>query len=123
MSFKKITKGVLLAFLLSLILICILAVVVYFSDIQDRTISTLVLVISAVSVAFGAYFLARNISGGGLLNGLVLALIYFAVLLLISLLVSGNVSFSQSNFLRLFSQLIAGALGGVLGINTGHKEA
>lgn len=123
MNVKKIIKGVVLAFLVSLILICVLAAVAYFSDIQDRTVSTLVLVISAVSVAFGAYFLARNISGGGLLNGLMLALIYFAVLLLVSILVNGSISFSQSNFLRLFAQLAAGALGGVLGINTAHKEA
>ena len=123
MSFKKILKGVVLAFLISLILICILAVVVYFSGIQDRTISTLVLVISAVSVALGAYFLARNISSGGLLNGLLLAFVYFAVLLVVSFAVNGGVSFSGSNLLRLFSQGMAGALGGVLGINTGHKEA
>ena len=123
MDFKKIVKGVVLAFLISFILICILAVIVYFSDIQDRTISTLVLVISAVSVAIGAYFLARNISGGGLVNGLALALVYFAVLLVASLLINGGISFSGSNFLKLFLQGIAGALGGVLGINTGHKEA
>lgn len=123
MNFKKIIKGVVLAFLISIVLICILAAIVYFSDIQDRTVSTLTLAISAVSVAFGAYFLAQNISGGGLINGLMLALIYFAVLLLISILVNGSISFSQSNFLRLFAQLVAGALGGVLGINTAHKEA
>lgn len=123
MNFKKIIKGVVLAFLISLVLICILAAVVYFSDIQDRTISTLVLVISAFSVATGAYFLARNISGGGLVNGVTLAALYFSVLLVASLLINGGISFSQSNFLKLFAQLAAGALGGVLGINTGHKEA
>ena len=123
MNFKKIIKGVVLAFLISIVLICILAAIVYFSDIQDRTVSTLTLAISAVSVAFGAYFLARNISGGGLINGLMLALVYFAVLLIVSLLVNGGVAFTQGNFLRLFAQLAAGALGGVLGINTAHKEA
>ena len=123
MNFKKLLKGVILAFLISLVLICVLAAVVYFSDIQDRTISTLVLVISAVSVAIGAYFLARSISSGGLLNGLLLALFYFVVLLIASFAINGRVSLSGSNFLRLFSQGVAGALGGVLGINTRSKEA
>ena len=121
MNFKKIIKGTLLALLVSLILIVILAVVVYFSNIQERTVGAMVFAITAISVLLGAYFLARTIESGGLLNGLILAICYFAVILAVSLAVNGRVSISASNFLRLLSCLAAGCLGGILGINTGHK--
>ncbi len=121
MDFKKIIKGTVIALLASFIFMVILAVVVYFSNVQEKTLGAMVFGAMAISVFLGAYFLARSIESGGLLNGLTLGICYFAVILALSLAVNGNVSLSASNFLRLLSCLASGALGGVLGINTGHK--
>ena len=122
MDFKKIAKGTFLAILASVIFIGILSVVVYFSNIRERTIAAIIFGATAISVFLGAYFLARSIESGGLLNGLVLSICYFAVILVLSFAVNGSVSISISNFLRFLSCLAAGALGEVLGINTGHKS-
>lgn len=121
MDFKKIIKGTAVSLLISLIFVVILAVVVYFSNVQERTIGAMIFGVTAISVFLGAYFLARNIESAGLLNGLALAGCYFAVILTLSLAVNGGVSLSASNFLRLLSCIASGCLGGVLGINTGHK--
>ena len=116
MSIKKIFTGTFLSLLVSLML-------VYFSNISDRTVSAVIFAISCLSVFFGALILARNITSRGLLNGLVLSGMYFAVLLLLSLLVNGGVTLSMSNLLRLFAILASGGLGGVLGINTNKERA
>ena len=123
MNFKKIFIGTILSLIISFIFMCILAIVVYFANIQDRTVSQIVFALSALAVFLGAFFLARNIPGRGLLNGAILALCYFAVLLTVSVLVNGGVSVSVSNILRFLSTVMAGALGGILGINTSTKEA
>lgn len=123
MSIKKIFIGTFLSLAASFVFMCFLAVVVYFANISDRTVGAVIFVLSAVSVFLGAFFLARNISSRGLLNGLMLAAFYFAVLIVISLLVNGSVEMSASNFLRLASILASGALGGILGINTGMHES
>lgn len=121
MDFKKILKCTFLALLASVIFMGILAVVVYFSNLQERTVSAVVFGLTAISVFVGAFFLARNVESGGLINGLTLSLCYFAVILALSFAVNGGVSLSASNVLRLLSCIAAGCLGGVLGINTGHK--
>lgn len=121
LEFKKILKGVLFALVLSILLMGILAVFVFFMNISDRTVSTVILALSALSVFLGALILAKNISGRGLLNGLVLAAIYFAVLTVISAAINGSVSLESSNIIRCVSILAAGMLGGVLGINTGSQ--
>lgn len=121
MSIKKIFTGTFLSLLISLVLVCVLAVVVYFSNISDRTVSGVIFLVSCLSVFLGALILARNIESRGLLNGIILAGVYFAVLLVVSLLVNGKIAVSVSNILRLLSILASGGLGGVLGINT-HKE-
>lgn len=123
MNIKKIFIGTFLSLLISLVLIFVLAIVVYFSNITERTVSSVIFAVSVVSVFFGAFILAKNITSRGLLNGLVLAGVYFAVIFLISLLVNGTVTPSVNNFLRLLSILAAGSLGGVLGINTNKERA
>ncbi len=123
MSIRKIFTGTFLSLLISAVLVCILAVVVYFSNISDRTVSAVIFAISAVSVFLGALVLAKNITSRGLLNGLALAGVYFAILFIVSLLANGIVTPSFSNILRLLSILASGGLGGILGINTNKERA
>ena len=123
MNVRKIFTGAFLSLLISMLLVCLLAVIVYFSNISDRTVSAVIFAISVVSVFFGALILAKNITSRGLLNGLAVAGVYFAVLFVVSLLVNGTVSPSLSNILRLLSILASGGLGGVLGINTNKERA
>lgn len=123
MSIKKILKGTLLSLLISLILVAILAVVVYFSNVSDRTVSAVIFAISCLSVFLGATILAKNIESRGLLNGLALAGVYFAILFVVSLLANGSVALSFGNILRLLSILASGSLGGILGINTKKERA
>lgn len=123
MSIKKIFTGTFLSLIISLVLVCVLAVVVYFSNISDRTISAVIFAVSCLSVFIGATILAKNIQSRGLLNGIALAGVYFAVLFLVSVLTNGRVSLSMSNILRLLSILASGGLGGVLGINTKSAKA
>ncbi len=123
MSIKKIFTGTFLSLLISLVLVCILAIVVYFSNISDRTVTAVIFAISVVSVFFGALILAKNVESRGLLNGLVLAGVYFAILFVVSLLVNGTVAPSMGNILRLLSILASGSLGGILGINTKKERA
>lgn len=123
MNFKKIVIGTFLSLVVSFILICVLAVVVYFSNLQDRTISALIFALSSISVLCGAFFMARNITCRGLLNGAALAALYFVILAVISVMVNGGISLSLSNFLRFFACIAAGGLGGVLGINTNSNQA
>ncbi len=116
-DFKKTLKGVLLSLAISILLTVLLAVVVFFADLSDRTVSTLILLASALSVFLGAIILSKNIESRGLLNGLLLAILYFLVLFAVSSL-SGAVAIDRSNLLRFISVLAAGMLGGILGINS-----
>ena len=123
MSIKKIFIGTFIALLISIILVFILAVIVYFANISDRTISAVIFAISVISVFFGGLILAKNVDNRGLVNGLLLAGVYFLALFLVSMLVNGRVAISLNNFLRLLSILASGGLGGVLGINTKKEKA
>ena len=100
-NLKKILIGTSVSLILSIILLLLLTLAVYFGDFADSTVSALVLVTSGISVVCGSFILARNISGGGLVNGLVLGALYFLILLGVSACVNGSVAFDLQNLTRL----------------------
>ena len=117
LSFKKIFIGALLSLVLSIVFVCILAIFVFFLNIPDRTITMLIFALSAISVFAGAFLLAKNVSCRGLLNGLFLAAIYFLILSAVSFAICGGISLESTNLFRRVATLLAGMLGGILGIN------
>ena len=118
LNFRKILVGVAISFLLSLVLLAGLTALVYFSDFDDSMVSVFVLCVSVISVFVGAFVLAKNIQAGGLLNGLVLGLVYCIALFLLSFAVDGGVELGVANLTRVAVILASAMLGGVLGINT-----
>ncbi len=115
---KRIVKGILFAFIFSIVAIGILTAAVFFSDISDRTIKTVIFIISALSAFLGALLAARNVPARGLLHGLVVGIGYFAIITILSLAISSSTALNSRNILRFAAVLAAGMLGGTLGINS-----
>lgn len=114
----KISKCVLLSFIVTIILCGIFAAAVSVWQIEESTSKTVVSVLMVISVIFGAFVLAKNLEHAGLLNGLIMAIMYFATLVLISFIINGKFSLDAGNITRLVIIAAAGMLGGILGINT-----
>lgn len=121
LDFRKIFIGSAVSLALSVLFMCVLAVFVFFLNVSDRTTSMLIFALSALAVFLGALFLAKNIPSRGMINGLLLAVIYFLVLSAVSVAVTGEISLNSTNLFRILATLFAGMLGGILGIN-GKKD-
>lgn len=121
LDFRKIFIGSAVSLALSVLFMCVLAVFVFFLNVSDRTTSMLIFALSALAVFLGALFLAKNIPSRGMINGLLLAVIYFLVLSAVSVAVTGGISLNSTNLFRILATLFAGMLGGILGIN-GKKD-
>lgn len=121
LDFRKIFIGSAVSLAISVLFMCVLAVFVFFLNVSDRTTTMLIFALSALAVFLGALLLAKNIPSRGLINGLILALIYFLVLSAISFAVTGEISLNSTNLFRFLATLFAGMLGGILGIN-GKKD-
>lgn len=121
LDFRKIFIGSAVSLAISVLFMCVLAVFVFFLNVSDRTTTMLIFALSALAVFLGALLLAKNIPSRGLINGLILALIYFLVLSAVSFAVTGGISLNSTNLFRFLATLFAGMLGGILGIN-GKKD-
>lgn len=116
-EFGKISKCVLLSFITTIILCGLLAAAVCLWQIDENTARIIIFLVMIVSVLFGAFVLAKNLEHSGLLNGLVMALIYFAVIILMSFILRGRIFVDIRDLTRLITISASGMLGGILGIN------
>jgi len=118
LNYKGIFVGALISIIISIVLIIALTLWVCYGNLKESTILGILQGISGISVGIGAFFLARNITSGGLINGLFLSVLYLIILYISSLFIGESSFFSSDNLFRIVIILASGMLGGVLGINT-----
>jgi len=118
LELKKIIKAVAVSQIVTVMLIGILGVYVYFGKLTENNARLAVFAVMVVSLIFGAFVLAKNIERAGLINGLVLAMLYFGSFAVMSIAIKGKISIDAYEATRLVTILASGMLGGVLGINT-----
>ena len=86
----------------------LVSIVTYFSSI---------LVISLISLAFGAMIAAKKKQSKGLLVGFGVTVFYSVIIYIVCLIINGGFSFNMFELFKLVAALIVGGLGGVLGVN------
>jgi len=110
-------EGVLRGFIITVVLLLLLAVAMTFTDISEGISSTFYLITTLVSIMYGALFAVKKAKRKGWLLGIMVALLYMTVLYIVSI-ISGNASvLGVDRVERLGLALVAGALSGMLAIN------
>ncbi len=116
----KITKGSIISVLISLILLLITAVILTYTNVSESVIPGAIIIISALSILIGSILSSMNIKKNGLLNGLLVGLIYMVVIYLISSITITGFSINIKTIIMLVSSGLAGIVGGIIGVNI-HK--
>ena len=89
-------------------------------DTSIRSYNIITFIIGVIS-----FFILGIISGivankNGLLEGLIAALMIILITLIINLFL--KINFHHNNFVKMGSYLLSSCLGGVIGVNIGHKQ-
>ncbi len=118
LNFKGILKGIVFSLIATIVLVVLLAVVSYFTDIPDNIISALLFVVSVVSVLIGGLLVAKSSSQRGLLHGALLGIGYFIIILSASFIMKKQFDVSMHMITMFLADIAGGMLGGILGINS-----
>ena len=118
----SIFKGVVISLVTTFILLIIFAAILTFTNIQENTISPVVIIITAVSLLIGSTIGNRKIEKNGLLNGAMVGLIYILFLYLISSILNGNFSLNLASIIMIIVSIFFGILGGVVAVNKKQKS-
>ena len=110
-------KGIILALALSVILLFIAALVLYFTAASEKITPYLVFGISLVAIITGSSYSGRKIGSKGWLYGGITGLVFVVLMLVIGLFVLDGVSFGWNWLTKLFLGFMFGTAGGMWGVN------
>lgn len=114
---KIFLKGIVLAFIISLGLTFLLAVVLNFINISDGIIDFIIMFISSFSILITTFIIGRKLKKNGIFIGCILGISYVLVLYIISSIINMNFIITIK-FLEIFvMSLIFGIIGGIIGVN------
>ncbi len=110
-------EGAFRAGILTLIVLVIYSVITSYLPANMKVTSVFYIVITLISVLYGAIFAAKKAGEKGWLMGLLVAATYMLVLYLVKVFGGGSTAIGMREVVRTALALGIGALSGMLGIN------
>lgn len=114
----RITKGLSISFIISLVSIFIFSVILTYSNISEGIIPIAIIVLTFISIFVGAIISTRKVNKNGMLNGGIIGGIYVLLLYLISSIINTGFNINIYTILMIILGIIAGLIGGIVGINS-----
>ena len=111
-------KGLAAGYALTAIVFMVLAIALTYTDMSEGLIPLISSVTTAVSCLLGGIISGRGIKSRGLLCGVISAVFYILVMLLIGIFAKSGESLGIASIPVIIMALGAGALGGILGVNS-----
>ncbi|KJS10843.1 MAG: hypothetical protein VR67_16225 [Peptococcaceae bacterium BRH_c8a] len=116
LSFSAITKGILIALVITVLGSALLSVVYQMTGVAEKTLPATSVALFYVSILIGSFLAAREAGSRGLLHGIVVAILFMLLGLLLAGLFFDFKTAAGNLLLRGGLSGIAGAVGGVLGV-------
>lgn len=115
-------KSVLFSLLGTVILLFVCAAAATYLTASESAVSLTVAAVTAVCIMWGGFRYARHLGRQGLISGALSGLLYVILLYIIGVLVFCKFSFGVSTVLTMIVGVGCGAIGGIIGVNTGTKR-
>ena len=116
-NIKIIAKGSLVSIIITIVALMIFAIILSSTGVPETAIPTVIIIITAVSILIGSSLSMTKIKKNGIVNGALIGLIYIVFIYLLSSIVERDFSMSLYSIIMIVGSILAGALGGIIGIN------
>ena len=114
----RITKGLIVSFIISLISIFIFAIILVYSNISEKTIPVTIILLTFISILMGSIISTRKANKNGMINGGIIGGIYVVLLYLISSILNTGFQLNIYTIFMIIVGIVAGLIGGIIGINS-----
>lgn len=114
---KRVIKGSAFSIIITLIGLLIYSLLLSYTSVQENTMPTIIIIITAISILIGSTISTSNIKKNGIVNGMLVGIIYIATIYLISSIITGNFLLSSNSIIMIIASILTGALGGIIGVN------
>lgn len=119
-SVFSIVKGILIAFLFTVITLAIFSLLLVYTNLSEDTIKPVIITITGISILIGSSLGTRKLKKNGILNGALIGGIYILTIYIISSILSSSFALNLVSLVMIFIGMLGGIFGGILGVNSGH---
>lgn len=114
----RILKGLLISFIVTLVSILIFSIILTYSNISEKIIPIVIIILTFISILIGTIIGVRKISKNGMLNGAIIGGTYVILLYFISSLLNTGFALNTYTILMIIAGIVSGIIGGIIGVNT-----
>ncbi len=112
-----ILKGSLISIIATIVLLMIFATVLTYSNINENSMPTVIIVVTAICILVGSQITTSKIKRNGIVNGALVGAIYILALYLISSIISKDFSLNIYSIIMMATSILIGGIGGIIGVN------
>lgn len=116
-NIKKILKGSAFSIIITLIGLLIYSIILSYTSVAESTMPTIITIITGISILIGSTISTSNIKKNGIVNGMLVGLIYITLIYLLSSIITGKFSLNTNSMIMIITSVLTGALGGIIGVN------
>jgi len=116
-KYSFIGQGVLRASILTMLCVLIYSLITAFTPSSPKVTSIFIVVLTLVSVLYGAIYATLKTGSMGWLVGLLVSLFYMLILYIVSVFCGKGFGLDVGDFIRLLLALAVGSLSGMLAVN------
>jgi len=116
-NIKKILIGSGVSIIITIIGLIIFASLLTYTSIAESTIPTVTIIITIISILIGSSMCMSTVKKNGIVNGVLIGLIYIGFIYILSSVIEGNFTLDLKSIIMIVGALLAGAVGGIIGVN------
>lgn len=116
-TIKNIAKGVGIALTTTFIMLVIFAILLTYTNIEEKIANTVIITITAISILIGSSIVNFKIKKNGLKNGAIIGGAYILIIYLISSIWNWKFNLEIQSIIMITIGMIFGILGGIIGVN------
>ena len=113
----RIIRGSLFSIIISVIGLLIFAIVLTNSNVSENIIPIVIIVISNLSILIGSIICNKRIAKNGIVNGMLVGLIYLIIIYLASSIAIKSFDFNLKSVIMILCSILSGTIGGIIGVN------
>lgn len=113
----QILKGIGISLITTLVFLVIFALILTYTQVEEKTINPVIIVITALSILIGSSIVNIKIKKNGLINGAIIGGAYMLIIYLISTILNWKFGLNAQSIIMIVVGVIFGILGGILGVN------
>lgn len=114
---KEYSKFLFISMCMGLVIVCLSACIMTYTNVSDNMMSILVYTSVAISVFAGSTMLGKKVKQKGYIYGALFGLIFFSIIYIFTVVSFKGFFVNWTATIYLFTSLISGAVGGILGVN------